>query len=146
MLCFAKQSEGVAELPNMQKAGRPFYLKRTEEMKMASGSQVARWRSGEVRDVEMKNETGSAMSFGHWATGPLGHSGGHSATEEGNVFIEYFVLALIVLLATIGFYTTQVRDVGAGARGQVESGFLSACAKVAGTNCDAVIGSGLDGM
>ena len=56
--------------------------------------------------------------------------------ERANVFIEYFVLALIVLLATIGFYTNQIRDPGVGARGQVESSFLSACKKVAGANCE----------
>ena len=99
----------------------------------------------------MRNETGSAMSFGHWATGwatsPLRHfatwplSQGHSATEEGNAMIEYVVLALIVMLATIGFYTSQLKTQGAGARGAVESAFSSLCNKIAGAECEAVVGT-----
>ena len=56
--------------------------------------------------------------------------------ERANIFIEYFVLALIVLLATIGFYTNQIKDPGVGARGAVESAFSSLCANVAGVNCE----------
>ena len=58
---------------------------------------------------------------------PLGFSiGGTMRVREdaaGNVFIEYFVAALIVMVATIWFYTINLKNEGAGARGRVEGAF-----------------------
>ena len=56
--------------------------------------------------------------------------------RTGNAFIEYLVIALGVLLATIAFFENHLRDEGVGARGSVEAAFGSLCEKIAGAACE----------
>ena len=58
------------------------------------------------------------------ATGPLGHL----ATRRGNVYVEYFVLALLAALATIAFWTNQ--NGFSRARASVESAFDDSVTRV----------------
>ena len=57
-------------------------------------------------------------------TGTLGRA--------GSVYIEYFVLALVVLVATIAFYQAHLKNEDAGARGQVNQVFDTLITKMAG--------------
>lgn len=52
--------------------------------------------------------------------------------ERGNVFIEYFVLALTLLLAVIAFYSGGTFM---GTRAEVENTFFTLCREVAGADC-----------
>jgi hypothetical protein len=60
---------------------------------------------------------------------PIPHFNSHSpfpiphSFRRGNAYIEYLVFALVVLLATIAFYQTQLRDEGVGVRKSVEQAF-----------------------
>ena len=62
----------------------------------------------------------------HGATGPLSRW----ATRQGNAYIEYFVIALVVLLATIAFYESHLKDEGVGMRGNIEAAFDGMVEKV----------------
>ncbi len=54
--------------------------------------------------------------------------------DRGNVYIEYFVIALVVWVVTAAFYTTHLQDPGSVIRAELTSVFMDACKKVAGTN------------
>ena len=56
--------------------------------------------------------------------------------RSGNAYVEYLVLASIVLLATIAFYQSQLKDEGVGTRAVVNSAFMKACNSVSGTSCE----------
>ncbi len=55
--------------------------------------------------------------------------------SRGNAFIEYLVVAFVVLGATVAFYETNLKNAGAGARGQVEAAFSDLCQRVGGAPC-----------
>ncbi len=50
--------------------------------------------------------------------------------QSGNAYIEYFVLALIVILATVAFYGNGRFGGGIDLRGRVEAAFDSLVTKV----------------
>ena len=52
------------------------------------------------------------------------------AGEAGNAYIEYFVLAAAVLVATIGFYTAHLKDETSGVRAKVGQTFDQLVQKV----------------
>ena len=63
-------------------------------------------------------------------------SGADAAMDRsGQAFIEYFVIALIMLLATVAFYRAHLGQEGVGARAQVESVFVDVCGQVANAVC-----------
>ena len=51
------------------------------------------------------------------------------SNQRGNVYVEYFVLALLTLLATIAFYNNGNF---LGARASLEQGFDAAAARIIG--------------
>ncbi len=51
-------------------------------------------------------------------------------SERGNAFIEYFVFALVVLLATVVFYQRHLQHAGTGSRGVMERAFNEMVNKV----------------
>ncbi len=63
--------------------------------------------------------------------------------EAGNAYVEYFVVASVVLLATLAFYNFHLRQQNwqgafggnAAVGGAVEGAFDRLCAAVAGTPC-----------
>ncbi len=56
--------------------------------------------------------------------------------RSGNAYVEYLVLASIVLLATIGFYQSQLQDDQSGVRLSVNSAFIAACESIANSACE----------
>lgn len=50
--------------------------------------------------------------------------------ERGSAFMEYFVIAIVVLLATIAFFQNQLVQEGVGIRGQIEDAFATMCQRI----------------
>ena len=65
--------------------------------------------------------------------------GGVLAPFKGEVggthFVEYLVLALVVLLATVYFFETELQTEGGRTRVSVKTAFDSLCNKIAGVDC-----------
>ena len=53
--------------------------------------------------------------------------------QDGNAYIEYFVIAGLVAAATMVFFNAQLKNEGSGVRGHLEQNFVEVCKKVAGT-------------
>jgi len=53
----------------------------------------------------------------------LGDRKAHRYYQRGNAYIEYLVVALAVLLATVAFYQSHLKDEGVGVRKSVEQAF-----------------------
>lgn len=51
-------------------------------------------------------------------------------SQGGQAFIEYFVISLVILLATVAFYRAHLEQEGRGARGHVEAAFWRAAAQI----------------
>jgi len=70
-----------------------------------------------------------------------------SKLEKGNAYVEYFVIASVVLLATLAFYNFHLRPQnwrgafggGEAVGGAVEGTFNTLCAAVAGAPCGPAI-------
>ena len=59
--------------------------------------------------------------------------------ETGNAYIEYFVVASVVLLATLAFYNTYLRGEGYEGypvRFSVDRAFYHLCRAMTDANCD----------
>ena len=56
--------------------------------------------------------------------------------QNGNAYVEYLVIASIVLLATIGFYRSQLSSEQSGARSAVKTAFLRVCQSISGSSCN----------
>ncbi len=56
--------------------------------------------------------------------------------KTGNAYVEYLVLASIVLLTTIAFYQANLKDEQAGTRQSVKSAFVKACESISGASCE----------
>ena len=57
--------------------------------------------------------------------------------QRGQAFVEYFVLALIVMLASLAFFRSQAKfqNSGVGVRAKVETAFTSLCQGILGKSC-----------
>ena len=55
--------------------------------------------------------------------------------ETGNAYVEYFVIASIVLLATLAFYNNYLQREGMGVRLSVEQAFDNLCFLTLGATC-----------
>ena len=55
--------------------------------------------------------------------------------QRGGAVIEYFVLAMMAVIATVAFYQTSLSREDTGVRAHIRDAFLSVCQGIAGAPC-----------
>ena len=60
---------------------------------------------------------------------------GAMGNQRGSAMIEYFMLAMVAVIATIALYQTSLSREDTGVRASIRDAFLNVCQEIAGAPC-----------